>query len=76
MNIQTAKVFMNGRSQALRLPKEFRFDTNEVYIIKQGDHLIVSAKKPTWDVFFDSQSVFDDSFLSNREDTFPQERNF
>ena len=76
MTIQTAKVFMSGRSQALRLPKEFRFDTDEVYIIKQGEHLIVSAKKPTWDAFFDAPSVFDDDFLSDREDSPPQERAF
>jgi antitoxin VapB len=36
MPSQTAKIFMNGRSQAVRLPKEYRFDTDEVYISKQG----------------------------------------
>ena len=45
MQPPTAKVFMNGRSQAIRLPKEFRFDTDEVYIIRQGDNIIISAKK-------------------------------
>ena len=34
MSTQTAKIFMNGRSQAVRLPKEYRFDTDEVYITK------------------------------------------
>ena len=76
MSTRTAKVFMNGRSQALRLPKEFRFDTDEVYITKQGDNLIVSPKKPTWDDFFDTSSAFDDDFLSDREDHPPQERAF
>ena len=76
MSTQTAKVFMNGRSQALRLPKEFRFDTDEVYISKQGDKLIISPKKPTWDTFFDTISAFDDDFLSDREDSLPQEREF
>ena len=76
MSIQTAKVFMNGRSQALRLPKEFRFDTDEVYISKQGDNLIIFPKKPTWDDFFATTSAFDDDFLADRQDDLPQEREF
>jgi len=67
---------MNGQSQAVRLPKEFRFDTKEVYITRQGQNIVISAKKPTWDDFFDSESVFDDRFLNNREDMLPQERDF
>ncbi|MFT5083099.1 MAG: antitoxin VapB [Lentisphaeria bacterium] len=52
MITQIAKIFMNGRSQAVRLPKEFRFDCDEVYITKQGDKIIISPSKPTWDDFF------------------------
>ncbi|THB66290.1 MAG: antitoxin [Gammaproteobacteria bacterium] len=76
MGAQTAKIFMNGRSQAVRLPKEYRVNTDEVYITKQGDNIIISPRKPTWDEFFDSESVFDDDFLSVREDEMPQEREF
>lgn len=76
MGAQIAKIFMNGRSQAVRLPKEFRFDTDEVYITKQGDNVIISPKKPTWDEFFDTESVFTEDFLDNRSDTEPQERDF
>ncbi len=76
MPTQTAKIFMNGRSQAVRLPKEYRFDTDEVYISKQGKNIIISAKKPTWDEFFDSKSSFDNDFLNDRFDALPQERNF
>ncbi len=76
MDSQTAKIFTNGRSQAVRLPKEFRFDTDEVYISKQGDNVIISAKKPSWDEFFDTKSSFDDDFLNDREDSPPQERDF
>ena len=76
MDAQIAKIFMNGRSQAVRLPKECRFGTDEVYITKQGKNIILSAKKPTWDDFFDSKSSFDDDFLKDRLDTLPQERNF
>jgi len=71
MSTKIAKIFMNGRSQAIRLPKEYRFDTDEVYIRKQGDNLIISAKKTTWDEFFDSKPAFDDDFFKDRVDTQP-----
>ena len=76
MEHQIAKIFMNGRSQAVRLPKEFRFDTDEVYITKQGSSVIITEKKPTWDEFFDSKPVFNDDFLKDRLDSKPQEREF
>jgi len=76
MEHQIAKIFMNGRSQAVRLPKEFRFDTDEVYITKQGSSVIITEKKPTWDEFFDSKPVFNDDFLKDRLDSKPQERDF
>lgn len=76
MSTQIAKIFMNGRSQAVRLPKDYRFDTEEVYITKQGNNVIISAKKPTWDEFFDSKPAFDDSYLNDRLDSPPQERDF
>ena len=51
---QTAKLFMNGRSQAVRLPAAFRFDASEVYIRRDpasGD-VILSRRPPNWDGFF------------------------
>lgn len=74
--MKTAKIFKNGRSQAVRLPKEFRFDCDEVFVQKQGDKVILSAIEPGWDEFFDSVSVFGEDFLSEREDLPPQERGF
>ena len=73
--LKIAKIFMNGRSQAVRLPKECRFNSDEVYVQKQGDKVILSATEPGWDEFFDLAPVFDDDFLSEREDLPPQERN-
>jgi len=50
---QLAKVFQNGRSQAIRIPKEFRVDTTEVYIEKVGETLIIKPKQQNrWDNFF------------------------
>ena len=76
MIIKVAKIFMNGRSQAVRLPKDFRFDCDEVYVRKQGDGIIISPKKSSWDDFFDQKSAFDDDYLNEREDTTPQDRDF
>ena len=50
-----AKVFQNGRSQAIRIPKEYRVESDEVYIEKVGDTLIIKPKKEDkWDRFFES----------------------
>jgi antitoxin VapB len=44
MSEKTAKLFMNGRSQAVRLPKEFRFEGKEVYVHREGEQVILSPK--------------------------------
>lgn len=43
----TAKVFQSGNSQAVRLPKEFRFDTTEVEIFRRGNDVVLRGKRPT-----------------------------
>ena len=68
---QTAKLFTNGRSQAVRLPAAFRFDTKEVFIRqdpKTGD-VILSRKPTTWDGFFTAleDAKFPQDFLSEAE---------
>ena len=70
----TAKIFANGHSQAVRLPKAFRFDTDEVYIRQVGDEIILSAKKPSWTDFFNQPSAFGDDYLAERDNQTPQER--
>jgi antitoxin VapB len=76
MTQHIAKVFMNGRSQAIRLPKEFRFDSDEVYLRKIGNEVVISSSKPTWDTFFNQKTAFGADFFPQREDTPPQERDF
>ena len=75
---QTAKIFLNGRSQAVRLPLEFRFDCKEVYIEKQGDAVILRPKPDAlserWRTFFESTEPFPDEFMADRDDALPQER--
>ena len=56
----TAKVFMSGRSQAVRIPKEFRFDSDEVTIRRSGASLVLTpARKRTWDDFFKNHTCPD-----------------
>ena len=74
MGHSVAKLFMNGRSQAVRLPKEFRFEGNDVYIRKEGDEVILSSKPPSWKDFFDDPERPTDDFMSERVDLTPQTR--
>jgi antitoxin VapB len=65
---QLAKVFQNGRSQAIRIPKEFRVDTIEVYIEKIGETLVIRPKVSNkWDSFFELLDEVDTSdFMVDR----------
>lgn len=65
---RTAKVFMSGRSQAVRLPAEFRFETREVFIEKKGDMVLLKPKPEGWAEFFDRTAAVPSDFLSDRED--------
>jgi antitoxin VapB len=62
-----AKVFANGRSQAVRLPKEFRFDEDEVYVTRLGSAVVLMPKKGSWDVLFDALDGFSDDFMETRD---------
>ena len=71
----TAKVFMTGRSQAIRLPKEFRFEGKEVEIFRRGDEVILREKPVTAERFFQLLAQMPDDFYSEeRVDELPQER--
>ena len=69
-----AKVFMNNRSQAVRLPKEFQFETDEVFIRKDGEDVILSPRPADWRRYFESGPVASDTFMTNVEDLPVQER--
>lgn len=71
---KTAKVFMNGNSQAVRLPQEFRFEGKEVYIRKEGDEVILSPKPQLWRDFFESPLCVTSDFMTARNDELLQER--
>ena len=70
-----AKIFENGRSQAVRLPKECRFnsDTNEVSVNKIGDIVMLIPMTNQWSSFIQAVNMFSDDFFENgREDSEPQ----
>ncbi len=60
------KLFQNGRSQAVRLPKEFRFSGTEVYIKKVGNAVVLLPIESAWDVLFASLGLFSDDFMTDR----------
>ncbi len=62
MPATTAKVFNSGNSQAIRLPKEFRLDTEEVFISKSGDSLILTPRMSSWEGLVEGFSGFSDDF--------------
>jgi antitoxin VapB len=62
MSTATAKVFTSGNSQAIRLPKEFRLDTDEVFISRSGNSLILTPRMKSWDGFAEGLSGFGDDF--------------
>lgn len=74
MQPKIAKLFMNGRSQAVRLPKEFRFVGSEVLISKEGQNIILSPRPPSWDAFFKETPLPSEDFMATREDLPPQSR--
>lgn len=69
--MQTAKLFKNGRSQAVRLPKEFRFEGDEVYVKRQGNAVVLipkgGSKTNPWKDFFDALDSFDAAFPLERD---------
>lgn len=63
----TAKLFQNGSSQAVRLPKEYRFDGEEVYINRIGNMVVLIPKDDPWRSLLDSLGTVSGDFLANRD---------
>lgn len=64
--MKTAKLFKNGQSQAVRLPKEFRFDGTSVYIHHVGDYVVLAPKRNPWRSMFEATKSFSSDFMSDR----------
>ena len=65
--MSTAKIFKNGNSQAVRLPKEFQFSGDEVYIKKAGRGVILIPKDEPWEMFELSLDEFTEDFMEGKE---------
>lgn len=72
--MDTAKVFVNGRSQAVRLPKEYRFDEDDVFIKKIDDVVMLIPRDKVWKTFRNSFNKFSDDLLLERDNELPQEK--
>lgn len=69
-----AKIFMNNRSQAVRLPKDFQFNVQEVFIRKEGSEVVLSPRPIDWSAYLSDAPVASSSFMEGFEDLPAQER--
>lgn len=72
--MKTAKIFQNGQSQAVRLPKEFRFDGKEVFIKKIGNAIMLLPKDNWWAPMDRNIGKFTDDFMAERDQGSPEAR--
>lgn len=64
--MKTAKIFKNGQSQAVRLPREFRFEGNEVFVKKMGRSVVLMSTEHGWAPLLDSLKMFSSDFIIDR----------
>jgi antitoxin VapB len=72
--METAKLFQNGKSQAVRLPKKFRFNSDKVYIKQVGNAVVLLPYQKPWDTLVNSLSMFSADFMVERTQPPTQER--
>jgi len=65
--MKTAKLFKNGQSQAVRLPKEFRFEGSAVFIQRMGNNVVLSPKEDQWSAMFKAAKRFSPDFMEKRD---------
>lgn len=72
--METAKLFKNGKSQAVRLPKEFRFGSDRVYIKRVGNAVVLLPFQSPWETLINSLDGFSADFMEDRNQPPTQER--
>ena len=72
--METAKIFQNGQSQAVRLPKAFRFQGDKVFIKKVGSAVVLIPYHTPWQTLVESLDQFSDDFMDEREQPIQQPR--
>lgn len=71
---RTAKLFLNNRSQAVRLPKDFQFSGTEVFIHKEGESVVLSPRPPSWNEYLAHGPAAPEDFMTAVDDLPAQER--
>ncbi len=72
--MRIAKLFQNGQSQAVRLPKDFRFEGTEVFAKKSRNTVVLISKDNPWDSLFQSLDHFSEDFMAERNQPKLQKR--
>ncbi len=72
--MDTAKLFQNGKSQAVRLPKAYRLRGTKVYLKRLGNALVLIPEDDSWQPLMESVALFSSDFMADREQPPPQER--
>lgn len=72
--METAKLFKNGQSQAVRLPKDYRFEGDEVYLKKVGNTVLLIPIKNSWAPLINSLDEFSSDFMNDRQQPEVQKR--
>lgn len=70
-----AKLFQNGRSQAVRLPRQYRLPGREVRVFREGERVVLEPLPQSYDALFEALTKFsDDCFSTGRDQPAPQRR--
>lgn len=72
--MKTARLFMNGKSQAVRLPKEFRFRGDSVFVHRLGGNVVLVPRLDPWRSMFEAAKTFSDDFMATRDNGQEQRR--
>ena len=73
IELETAKIFTNGGSQAIRLPKRYRFNAEEVFVNQIGNIVMLIPKDDRWQSMLSSLDLFTDDFLAEGVESLPLE---
>ncbi|MDO8672643.1 MAG: type II toxin-antitoxin system VapB family antitoxin [Dehalococcoidia bacterium] len=72
--MDSAKIFQNGKSQAIRLPKEYRFRGSKVFLKRTGNTVVLIPEQDSWQTLVDSLALFSEDFMAERRQPITQQR--
>lgn len=72
--MERAKIFQSGRSQSVRLPKEFRFNGSEVFVKRVGNAVVLLPTDDAWDSLAQSLDLFSADYMTERKQPLEQQR--